>query len=75
VDTEHCILGTENKTRIINLERVVVEIKDAVQRLTNHYSNRPTNTLLRAVSVLCGLLGVSVGVNATLIVLIVKMVS
>ena len=39
-ETEQCILGVENKTRIDNLEKIMQEMKDCVKELTNHYSRR-----------------------------------
>ena len=40
--TEDCPLGRENKTRIINVEKSVDRIIICVEKLTNHYSNRPS---------------------------------
>jgi len=41
-DTEQCILGTENKMRILNLEKAVERIENNIEKLTNHYSGRPS---------------------------------
>lgn len=73
-DTEQCVLGAENKTRIINLEKAVDEIKVSVTRLCNHFSNRPTPTTLRLIAVMAALLGASVGVNATLITVLIMII-
>ena len=37
---EDCVLGVKNETRICHLEKAVIEIKESVTKLTNHYSNR-----------------------------------
>ena len=71
--TEHCILGTENKVRIINLEKAIDEIKDAITKLANDYSHRITPAMTRFIGIMAGLLGVSIGVNATLLTLIIKL--
>ena len=68
-----CVLGTENRTRVDGVERAVQEIKEAVTNLSNHYSERPTSTMLKAIAIMTGLLGTSIGVNITLICFIVKM--
>ena len=72
--TEECVLGTENKTRIINLEKAVDKIAISVDKLTNHFSGRPTRAFLVVVTILAGLLGTSIGVNAALIAIIVKII-
>lgn len=40
--TEPCILGTKNETRIDNLEKAVERIADDVDKITNHYSKKPS---------------------------------
>lgn len=64
-----------NKTNIINLEKAVDEIKDAINKLANDYSHRITPAMTKFIGIMAGLLGVSVGVNATLFVLIIKLVN
>lgn len=73
--TEQCILGAENKTRIDNIETIIVEIKGDIRKLVNDYSHRPTQTMLRIVAIMAGLLGTSVGVNIALIAILVKLIS
>jgi tetrahydromethanopterin S-methyltransferase subunit G len=73
--TEECVLGAENKTRIINIEKAVDKIATSVEKLTNCYSQRPTKAVLVAITILAGLLGTSIGVNATLIAVIMRISS
>ena len=73
--TEPCVLGAENKIEIINLKRVVESIGDSVEKLTNHYSQRPTRGFLVMATILTGFLGTSIGVNAALIAVIVRLLA
>lgn len=41
-DTDQCVLGVENKTRIENIEEDIHEIKSDIKKLANDYSHRPT---------------------------------
>ena len=70
--TEQCVLGAENKTRIDGLGKAVDRIESAVDKITNHFSQRPTRALLITVSIFTGLLGTSVGVNVALALFILK---
>ncbi len=72
---EQCVLGAENKTEIINLKTVVERIVDSVEKLTNHYSQRPTRGFLVMTTILTGFLGTSIGVNAALIAVIVRLLA
>ena len=40
--TDPCILGAENKVRIDNLEKAVVRIETAIEKISNHYSRKPS---------------------------------
>lgn len=40
--TESCTLGTENKGRIDNLEQSLARIEKAIEKISNHYSKRPS---------------------------------
>ncbi len=71
-ETEQCVLGAENRTNIQNLVKAVDRIEAAVEKITNHFSNRFTRATLIVFAVLAGLLGTSIGVNVTLILFIVK---
>lgn len=73
--TEECLMGATNQTRIVNLEKAVDKIAVSVEKLVNHYSQRPSKAFLVAITVLSGLLGTSIGVNAALITVIVKIVN
>lgn len=73
--TEPCVLGATNQTRIVSLEKAVGKIANSVEKLVNHYSQRPTRAFLVAITVLAGLLGTSIGVNAALIAVIVKIMN
>lgn len=66
--TEECVLGAENKARIINLEKLYERMINSVDELTNHYSQRPTRGVLVAITALTGLLGTCIGVIAMLII-------
>ena len=70
--TETCVLGAENKTNIANLEKAIERIEDAVEKITNHFSQRPTRALLITIGIFAGLLGTSIGINVTLALFIVK---
>ena len=39
-DSDKCVLGMENKTRINGMEKAVEKIEKCVIDLTNHYSKR-----------------------------------
>lgn len=54
MDTEQCVLGAENKTRIIGLEKAIVHIEYNVEKLTNCYSRRPTWGVVVAITTLVG---------------------
>lgn len=73
--TEECLMGATNQTRIVNLEKAVDKIAISVEKLMNHYSQRPTKAFLVAITVLAGLLGTSIGVNAVLITVIMRFLS
>ncbi len=53
--TEQCVLGAENKTRITNLEKAVDKVADSVEKLTNCYSSRPQWYIALTISALVGI--------------------
>jgi len=64
--TEQCVLGAENKTNIENIKDDIDEFKadmrrymesmdKSIEKLTNHYSGRPTWFVATLITVLVGM--------------------
>ena len=64
----------ENTTEIANLKQGYEKIEKAIDDIRKTLLNRPTQTMLKAIAILCGLLGTAIGTSITLLVMLVKTV-
>ena len=63
-----------NATEITNLKEGYDKIWEAIDDMRETLLNRPTQTMLKAIAILCGLLGTAIGTSITLLVMLVKTV-